>query len=126
MRNDALSKSKRTKGSQSQAEKSSIWHKKIAESRGEKWLKSVARGRRDAALNPSVIRLARMNRDMRQKTMAQKLNISEASFCAIERGRQSVKESMAIRISEILGFKLGALFKRDGEKFVAVIRKHSI
>ena len=104
--------------------KSDEWHRKIAANRGESWKKNVMAGRMEAMLNPSNIRLARIQKSILQSTIAQKLGMSESAFGAIERGRQKVKFEVAELISEILKLPIKKLFTPVGkEKYVAVTRK---
>lgn len=115
------------KGSEVYKPKSTDWHKKIAQARGERWKQNVLAGRRDAMLNPSNIRLARVKQNILQSAIAQKLGISEAAFGAIERGRQKVKSDLAKQIALILSLPVKKLFLPVGkEKYLAVIRKQTI
>lgn len=107
--------------------KSDEWHRKIARNRGESWKKNVMAGRRDALLNPSNIRIARLSLNIHQSTIAQRLNMSESAFGAIERGKQKVKEVVAKQIAKMLNLPLKKLFTPvDKEKFVAVTRKQNV
>ena len=107
--------------------KSDEWHRKIARNRGDSWKKNVLAGRRDALLNPSNIRIARLSLNILQSTIAEKLNLSESAFGAIERGKQKVKETVAKQIAKILNLPLKKLFVPAGkEKYLAVTRKQNV
>lgn len=110
-----------------EAQKPDEWHRKIADARGERWKKNVMAGRRDAMLNPSNVRLARVKANILQSAIADELGISESAFGAIERGRQKVKLEMAKKIAERLSLPVKKLFSPVGkEKYLAVIRKQTI
>lgn len=103
------------------------WHKKIAKSRGETWRKNMLAGRREASLNPSLIRLTRLFKNIHQSVIAKKLNISESTFGAIERGKQLVQTDTAKEISTFLGAPVTKLFKSAGKKkMIAVIQKRAL
>ena len=107
--------------------KSDEWHRKIAKNRGESWKKNVKAGRMDAFLNPSNIRIARLSLNILQSSIAQRLEMSESAFGAIERGKQKVKETVAKQIAKLLNTPFKKLFVSAGkEKFLAVIRKQNV
>ncbi len=102
------------------------YFKKIAINRGGKgssWHKNMLAGRRDAQLNPSLIRLARLRRQLHQSVIANRLNLSESTYGAVERGKRLVDEVTARKTSDLLGVPMTKLFKSNGKKFVAVIPK---
>lgn len=90
----------------------SDWHIKIAQSRGQSWLKSVVEGKRDAILNPSLLRIARLEKGLDQADIAKSLKISNSSYCAIERGHQAVKAPLAKEISDKVGKIPVSLFEK--------------
>jgi ribosome-binding protein aMBF1 (putative translation factor) len=105
------------------------WHHKIAASRKKNanWKKNIVLGRRDAQINPSVIRLLRLKRGIQQSDIATKLKISESSFGAIERGRAQVNKELASQIAKILASSPQAMFKQGKKKkLVAIIKSSSI
>lgn len=102
------------------------WHVKIAKARGERWRKNVLAGRRDARLNPSLICLCRIKKNVMQSEIAKKLGMSESAFGKIERGKQLVKIDTAKAISLLLGVPMAKLFKSEGKKFVAVVQRPAI
>ena len=100
------------------------WHKKIAANRGAAWRKNMLAGRREALLNPSNIRLVRLKKDIHQAVIAKRLDMSESTFGAIERGKRLVKKDVAAEIAEILGAPLQKLFKpAQKQKYVAILVK---
>lgn len=83
-------------------------------------------GRRLAILNPSMIRLARLKKDMHQSILAERMKMSESTFGAIERGKRLVKKDVAVQIASILDIPIAKIFLSKGKKYVAVIQKSSI
>lgn len=116
-----------TKTAISKTVRAKSWYKRIAEARGKSWHKNMLEGRRQAILNPSNIRLARLQLDIHQSKIAERLEMSESTFGAIERGKRPVKADVAQKISEILKKPMPKLFSSlKGKKYVAVIQKSSI
>jgi ribosome-binding protein aMBF1 (putative translation factor) len=103
------------------------WGPKIADARGAKWHKNMLAGKRDAQLNPSLIRLARLKKGIAQSELAKKMVTSLGSFGEIERGRRLVKEAKAQILAKALGLPLDKIFKiasgsKTNKKFVAIRR----
>lgn len=101
------------------------WYSKIAANRGKKWKASLVKGRREAMLKPSNLRIARLSRNLEQSDMIPELKISKSSYCAIERGRQAVKLDKAKIISLIVKKPLLELFEKHRSlphKYVAILR----
>lgn len=110
-----------------ESSKPDLWHKKIAQNRGAAWKRNMLAGRRDAILNPSNIRLLRIRKDIHQAVIARKLDMSESTFGAIERGKRLVKKDMAEQIANHLSSDVKKLFKPQGKKkFVAIIQKTAV
>lgn len=113
-------------------EKALQWHQKIAMNRGEDWKKNLSQGKRHAALNPSVIKIARHKLGLDQATFAQKLDISVSTFGSIERGIQPVKLDKARVIAKMLKQPIDKIFKpaaSDGttrKKYLAILRNQSL
>ena len=103
------------------------WHKKIARNRGESWRKNMLAGRRDAILNPSNIRLLRLKGDVHQEVIAKKLDMSESTYGAIERGKRMVSGETAKAIASILGVSATKIFKFvRHDKYIAIVVKSVI
>jgi DNA-binding XRE family transcriptional regulator len=111
------------------------WHRKIASNRGSSWHKNMLLGRREAVLNPSNIRLARLKKNIHQAEIAKRLDMSESTFGAIERGKRPVKSAVAKEIANQLGMPLEKVFrsitrvnprKPEKTKYLAVIQKSVI
>ncbi len=107
-------------------EKSATMHKKIAANRGSSWRKNLVAGRREVALNPSMMRLARLKREIDQAHIAKKMDWSESTVGAIERARRMVKMEEARGIAKILGYPVQKLFSPKGKKLVAIISKSDL
>ena len=112
--------------------KSKPWHSKIAAARGSSWHRNMLNGRREAVLNPSMIRLARLKKSVHQAEISKKLDLSESTFGAIERGKRPVKTDTANAIASYLNQPVEKLFRQitrrnprkpEKAKFVAVIQK---
>ena len=103
-------------------------HKNIAKARGERWKKNLIIGRREAMLNPTLIRLARLKKGLQQEDCAEKLKISTSAWAAIERGRQKIKFESASKIAKIFGKPVNLFFSGDNKtgKFIATIQKSVI
>lgn len=114
----------------------SKWHNKIATARGSTWHKNMLIGRREAVLNPSNIRLARLKKEMHQDQLAKRLEMSESTYGAIERGKRPVKTDQAKEIASHLGMPVEKLFRQYSKrhnprkpsqtKYVAIIQKSLI
>lgn len=102
------------------------YFKTIAQNRGEKWRKNMLQGRRDAQLNPSVLRLARLRKPLHQSMISEKLGMSTSSFGAVERGKRRVDLDTAKKIARLVAVPMSKLFKSTGKKFVAVIQKQEL
>lgn len=106
-----------------------IWAKRVSESRGESWRKKLSKGRMDAEINPSYIRLARRKMMLRQEDIARKIAMKESTFGSIERGFRPVKRDAAVQIAKVLNMPMNRLFKPDPRhknKFVAAIRSEAV
>lgn len=111
------------------------WHQKIATARGSSWHKNMLIGRREAVLNPSNVRLARLKKNVHQSAIAKHLDMSESTFGAIERAKRPVKAELAKQISSHLGMPIEKLFRQvtrrnpskpENTKFLAIIQKSLI
>lgn len=103
------------------------FHKKIAKARGARWKQNMLAGRREAQISPSLIRLARLAKDIEQTTLAIKMKVSASTFGSIERGRRPVSLTDATKIASHLGMTRSKLFREMAkDKFVAVIQKSGL
>lgn len=96
------------------------WNQKVAANRGKAWKEKLLAGRFEAARNPTTIRLARVKKLLSQTEVAKTLEMTYATYGAIESGRRPVKEDRAKRIAQLLGVGLKSAFTSLGEgKFLA-------
>ncbi len=110
------------------ASRTGSWSKKIISSREKsgKWHKAMLQGRREAKLNPSIISLLRIRKNLLQSDLAKALGIAEPTFSQIERGHRPVKRETASKIAAHLGAPMMKIFAQNKKKFVAVIQKANI
>ena len=103
-------------------------HKKIANARGSKWKANLIKGKREALLHPSLLRIARLQKGLDQEDIAKKLNISTSAWGAIERGKQPIKGESANLIAKLFGKPTSFFFKSSDVKgkFVANLQKTEI
>lgn len=106
--------------------RSGTWAKRIADSRGKKWHANMLEGRRQAILNPSVLRLLRSEKRIQQSDLARKVKLSVSTYGAVERGKRFVKADVAKLIADALKVQLQKIFQTKGKKFVAIIRKATV
>lgn len=85
--------------------------KKIAVSRGQDWKDKLSKGRIDALLNPSRMRLKRLELRLDQRDVARQLSLNASVFGGIERGRVPVKADRAKKIAAFFKAPLEALFR---------------
>lgn len=106
--------------------KNLTWHKKIAASRAnnKEWNKNLTKGRLQAALTPSLLRLYRLEKRLTQEDIAKKLDVTESTYGSIELGKRMVKEETGREISNLLGKPFNFFFKASDvpKKYVAVIK----
>jgi DNA-binding XRE family transcriptional regulator len=99
---------------------SKVGNKKVAQNRGETWRKKLIKGKSDAAIHPSLIKQKRVEKGISQTEVAKELSVSLATYGAIERARIGVKKAMAVLIAQTLGLDISKIFKKDGEKYIAI------
>lgn len=95
-------------------------NRKVAKNRSETWKKKLLVGKLQAALNPTNIKMKRVEKGIPQTTMAKELSVSLATYGNIERGKIGVKFPLASFISQFLGLTLDKTFKKNGEKYIAI------
>ena len=90
--------------------------------RSAKWRKSLAKGRHEAQIAPSVLRLVRLKKNLNQVVMAKKIGFSQGTLCGIERGKRPLSKATALVIAKSLKVSLPKLFKSipKSDKFLAI------
>lgn len=94
-------------------------NKKIAASRGEEWKKKLVEGKHDSQMNPTVIKIIRVQQGISQAAIAKELGVSLATYGSIERGTAPVKKPMAKFIADYYKIKIEKAFKEENERFIA-------
>jgi DNA-binding XRE family transcriptional regulator len=97
---------------------------KIAKARGDDWKKKLSKGKLDAQLHPTVIKMVRVNKAVSQADLAKLLKVSLATYGAIERGKRSANLTVARALNKKLGGNLAYFFKETKSKrFLAIAAK---
>lgn len=96
------------------------WNKKVAKTRGEAWKKALVEGKMESKLNPTILQKVRALKKVPQTSVATAMNLSLATYGAIERSKRPVKTEMAKKIALFFGKNSANLFKKhDKDKLVA-------
>jgi len=88
----------------------------ISKNRGKAWKANVMKGRRDALLNPSKMRLLRLQRGLLQDAVAKAIGVSESTYQAIERGKRVVDSERAQQIAAYFKVETNSVFERVNPK----------
>ncbi len=94
------------------------WNKKVAKNRGIEWNKKLVQGRLEARINPTIMRIFRVEKGLSQTKLASELGMTYATYGAIEAGKRAVKKEIADKISSVLVGPKGdrKIFKAVGDK----------
>lgn len=98
-------------------------NKKVALNRGDNWRLNLVKGKLNASLNPTKLRLFRVKRGISHDTLAKRLDISTNTYGSIERGQRPVSRDRAEAISKLFGRKKESFFKKHEEypnKYIAI------
>jgi DNA-binding XRE family transcriptional regulator len=119
---------KKRKMAKKTASRTGSWSKKIVAHREKSgnWHKAMLDGRRESRLNPSIMSLLRIRKDLLQSDIAKALEITEPTYSQIERGHRPVKRDLANKIASQLGAPIAKIFMQQKKKFVAVIQRSNI
>lgn len=85
-------------------------NRKIAKIRGAKWREALTKGRLEAGLHPSKMKIARVQSGKSQELLSQELKISMSTLWQIERGKRLVRMERAKRIASIIGAPVNSIF----------------
>ena len=99
---------------------SKIGNKKVALNRGKSWQKNMIKGKLEVATHPTTIKIKRVEKEISQSFMAQKMSLSLATYGSIERSQKPIKESLASFIASFLGLPFDKAFTKNGDKFLAI------
>ena len=79
--------------------------------RGKNWIKNLSKARLDVQMNPTSLRLHRLQKNMTQADIAGFAGISLATYTAIERRKRKAKLVFAESISKKLGVPMDEVFE---------------
>jgi transcriptional regulator with XRE-family HTH domain len=102
------------------------FNSRVAASRGSEWRENLKTGKLEARMNPSRIAEIRMARGLRQADIAARLQMSLATYCAVERGKRLIKDILAKHVAAELGVKIGEIFEPPTEETVGGIKWRAI
>lgn len=95
-------------------------NKTVAKTRGTAWKANLVAGKLDAQLNPTALKLRRVNKSISQDALAELIGVSLSTYGGIERGKRSVRPETAKKLAEALSASTQQLFqKNDAGKLVA-------
>lgn len=100
-----------------------IWEKtKKSPKMRKKFSNSLLAGKLEAAMNPSKIKLARLEKNLSQSQVAEKLGMSQASFASIESKNRQVKKDRAEKLAKLLKKNIEDLFKKQKnvDRYIAI------
>ena len=88
----------------------------------KKFSNSILKGKFEAALSPSKLKIKRIEKSLSQDDLAKKLKMSQASYAAIESKRRKVKPDRAQKIAKLLKVKDTDIFLKNdnGDRFIAI------
>jgi len=86
-------------------------NKKVALNRGENWRLNLVKGKLNASLNPTKLRLYRVKKGLSHDTVAKEIGVSTNTYGSIERGQRPVSKERAEAISKLFNRKKETFFK---------------
>jgi DNA-binding XRE family transcriptional regulator len=98
------------------------WNDKVSRRRGIEWRKNLVKGRLDASLHPTKLKLVRVKASLSQLDVANKVGLSLGTYGAIERSKRTLTYETARKISKLLNTPLEVIFK-DNNKGKLVAQK---
>lgn len=97
-------------------------NQKVTKARGETWTLNLIKGRLDAMLKPTALRVLRVRKNISQGIVANRIGVTLSTYGGIERGLRPVKEEKAKVISNFFKEPMSSLFKDHSFKKVIAIR----
>lgn len=91
----------------------------IAKSRGDDWRLKLSKGKLEAIMRPSILRLKRVKLGKSQTELGKVLGLSLGYYGNIERGLYGLDKKSAIDLSKSLKSKVTELFEEKDNKFFA-------
>jgi len=89
---------------------------KVAAVRGKSWRTKLMSGKLEAHMNPTKLRITRLEKQINQIALAKKIGLSTATYGSIERGKRAVSIDRANKIAKNLGGKVESLFSLTDKK----------
>lgn len=89
----------------------------IAKSRGEAWRLKLSKGKLDAMMRPSLLRLKRVSLGKSQTILGETIGLSLGYYGNIERGLMGLDKKRALDLSKAVKSKLSELFEEKDNKF---------
>jgi DNA-binding XRE family transcriptional regulator len=99
---------------------SPIGNKIVSQNRGKAWKAKLVAGKLDSQLNPTALKLRRVNKAISQDALAELIGVSLSTYGGIERGKRTVRPETAKQLAEALSASVTQLFQKgDAGKLVA-------
>ena len=89
---------------------------KVAASRGKAWKAKLMSGKMEVHMNPTKLRLTRLEKQINQITLAKKIGLSTATYGSIERGKRPVSNERANKIAKNVGVRVEQIFSSINKK----------
>jgi transcriptional regulator with XRE-family HTH domain len=86
-------------------------NKTVAAVRGDNWKTNLVKGRLQAQIYPSALKLIRVRKAISQHSIAMACEISVSTLGGIERGNRPVRPIVAKKIANLLGVSSSKIFK---------------
>ncbi len=88
-------------------------NRKVAAIRGKEWREKLVRGKLDATLHPTHLKLKRVQKPLSQDFVATSVGLSLSTYGAIERGTRPVTKETAEKLSKLIGSPITTLFSQS-------------
>jgi transcriptional regulator with XRE-family HTH domain len=95
-------------------------NKTVAAVRGDNWKSNLVKGRLQAQIYPSALKLIRVKKSISQHAIATACEISVSTLGGIERGSRPVRPIVAKKIANLLGIPSSRIFKLIDKKLFAI------
>jgi len=96
-------------------------NKIVAKKRGAEWKAKLIKGKKDALVNPTKLKVRRASIAISQRDLAKTIGVSLATFGGIERGKRTTSKEAALKIAQKLKVAVNKLFKaNEKERMIAL------
>jgi len=97
-------------------------NKEVARKRGAEWREKLKKGRLEAQMFPSKLKIARVDKMMSQTEVARLVGLTTGTYGQIERGKRHINAELVPLIAKLLRVQPRQLFQRDSTgKYKAII-----